>query len=1292
MANHNGRRGIRIAIGKQTMNICLSVGSLLSVDPQNYRDAPTEAIRRVLQIVEGREIPVGEKLDASAIESCRIGTTVATNALLEHKGKPFALLTTKGMDALSSVCVDGCAHHVTGLQDLCEIGDQSRPHLFDLNIRKPKVLFDSVVEVEERVTIENYELDPYPPAEFDANDPALVKTDSGEVVRILQPLDVESTRASLQRLRQEGFTSVAICFMHSHIFPDHERLAGQLAKEEGFETISLSSEISPRIKILHRATAVCTDAYLSPIVRDYVDNFLDGFAVPPQRVDFISSDGGLRKAQKYSGNAALLSGPAGGVVGVARSCYDPKDPKALIGFDMGGTSTDVSRYDGKFDHIIESTIAGRKISTPMLNVNTVAAGGGSMLFVRNGLLVVGPESAGAHPGPACYRKGGPLTITDANLFLGRLVVSSFPSIFGEKANEPLDTEIVAKKFAEFTAQINAESEVQFTPEQVAHGFIKVANESMCRPIRNATEARGREAMVADRMTAEHACAIASNLGIRRILIHRYSSLLSAYGISLAEITSEVTEPSSLTLSPDAMLQIREREKYLKSKLENDLRSQDVVQDEIEFQTFLNLQYKGMDTSLSVEEPADGDYSAAFTEQHLREFAFKTNRDIVVDSIRVRGTAKRKVDEEGLSITEELDRARQQKIIPEPKSSQKVFLDDAWETVPIYGLESMKTGSYIKGPAIITDETQTILVEKGYECFLTSRHIVIDRYATEDRQPEISAEKVNPVQLSCFANRFMSIAEQMGNTLQRTSISTSIKERLDFSCAIFSPDGGLVANAPHIPIHLGSMQYAIQYQHRLWGDKLKPGDVLLTNHPEAGGTHLPDLTVVTPAFYGDELIFYVASRGHHTDIGGIGITSMVPDSKELWQEGMAVKSMKIVSGGVFLEDEVRDLFNRVAEYPGCSATRRLNDNISDIKAKISANQRGITLINQLCKEFTLPVVHLYMRGIQDNAELAIRDLFRKMYKKTGGKPLRAVDWFDDGTPVQVEITIDGEAGTAVFDFAGTGAQTYGNMNMPVSITHSAIIYVLRCLVDMDIPLNQGCLNPCTIRIPEGSILNPSPTVAICGSTISSQRVTDVILKAFGAAAASQGCANSLGWGMGGKDPRTGEVKPGWNYGETVGGGSGAGPTWHGAHGVNVHSTNTRATDPEVIEKRTPVIVRCDRINRGTGGRGLYNGGDGVTREIEARIPLKFSVLSERRVYSPYGLEGGEPGSVGRNFVFKKNAEGVLEKINIGAKAVIELNAGDYIQVNSPGGGGWGKPPEAESNGHVNDTRPTPWVKA
>ncbi|KAH8680784.1 Hydantoinase B/oxoprolinase-domain-containing protein [Xylariales sp. PMI_506] len=1283
MADLNTPRGIRIAIdrGGTFCDVIAQIPGredlvfkLLSVDPQNYRDAPTEAIRRVLQVVEGREIPPDEKLKASAIEACRIGTTVATNALLEHKGKKFALLTTKG------------------LGDLCEIGDESRPRLFDLNIRKPKLLFESVAEANERVTIENYELDPSPVSGYDASDPALMQTDSGEVVRILQPLDIESTRATLRKFREDGFDSLAICFMHSHIYPEHERLAGRIATEEGFNFVTLSSDVSPRIKMLQRATAACTDAYLSPIVGDYVDNFLAGFEVPPQRVDFMSSDGGLRRAQQFTGNAALLSGPAGGVVGVARSCYDLNDPKALIGFDMGGTSTDVCRYDGKFDHIIETTIAGRKIANPMLNISTVAAGGGSMLFVRNGLFVVGPESAGAHPGPACYRKGGPLTITDANLFLGRLVVSSFPSIFGEKANEPLDTEVVAKKFAELTTQINAESKVQLTPEQVAYGFIKVANESMCRPIRNATEARGFASQDHNLVSfggagGQHACAIASNLGIQRILIHRYSSLLSAYGIGLAEISSEVMESSSVTFSTEAVPQLQEREKVLKEKLESTIRSQGVEDGEIEFQTYLNLHYRGSDTILSIEEPADGDYKTAFNALHLREFAFKTDRDIIVESIRIRGTAKSNSTHDR-SITEELAKLRELKIVPESNSSQKVFVSDSWEDVPIYSLETMKTGAYIMGPAMITDATQTILVEKDYECLLTSQHIVIDQVANGDRQ-NVDAEEINPIQLSCFANRFMSIAEQMGNTLQRTSMSTSIKERLDFSCAIFSPDGGLVANAPHIPIHLGSMEFAIQYQHRMWGDKLKPGDVLLTNHPEAGGVHLPDLTVVTPAFYGDELVFYVASRGHHTDIGGIGITSMIPDSRELWQEGMAVKSALIVSGGVFQEDEVRDLFNRVADYPGCSVTRRLNDNISDIKAKISANQKGITLINRLCEEFTLPVVHLYMGGIQSNAELAIRELFRDVHRRTGGEPLRAVDWFDDGTPVQVEITLDGEAGTALFDFAGSGAQTYGNMNMPPSITHSAVIYVLRCLVDLEIPLNQGCLKPCAIRLPEGSIVNPSPTVAICGSTIASQRVTDVILQAFGAAAGSQGCANSLGWGMGGKDPLTGAVVPGWNYGETVGGGSGAGPAWHGAHAVNVHSTNTRATDVEVIEKRTPVVVRRSALRSGTGGRGIFRGGEGMIREIEARLPMKFSILSERRVYGPYGLEGGEPGAVGINYIFKKNPAGVMEKINIGGKAVVQVNAGDYIQINSPGGGGWGKS-SGSSLGGGNHTRPTPGV--
>ena len=515
---------------------------------------------------------------------------------------------------------------------------------------------------------------------------------------------------------------------------------------------------------------------------------------------------------------------------------------------------------------------------------------------------------------------------------------------------------------------------------------------------------------------------------------------------------------------------------------------------------------------------------------------------------------------------------------------------------------------------------------------------------------------------------MSIAEQMGNTLQRTSISTSIKERLDFSCAIFSKDGSLVANAPHVPVHLGSMQFAIQYQHRLWEGKLQPGDVLLTNHPSCGGTHLPDLTVITPVFFEDNLVFYTASRGHHTDIGGVGITSMAPESKYLWEEGLNVRSMKIISKGVFLEAEIRAAFNAAADFPGCSATRRINDNLSDLKAQASSNQRGISLLQKMCKEFGIPVVHSYMYGIQDNAELAVRNYFKSFPPER--RILQAIDHYDDGTPVHLKITIDGETGSAIFDFEGTGAQIYGNMNAPISISYSAVIYALRCLIDIEIPLNQGCLNPITISIPEGTILNPSPLVGICGGTISSQRITDTIFKAFGSCAASQGCANSFGWGMGGKDPATGKVTPGWNFGESLGGGSGAGPTWHGAHGTHVHGTNTPSTDLEIIEKRTAVIMRKYAINRGTGGKGKFNGGDGIIRRVEARIPLKFSIISERRVFQPYGMQGGSSGAVGKNFVYKKVENGSLEKSNLGGKAIVLLEAGESVEIQTPGGGGWG----------------------
>ncbi|KAK7211459.1 hypothetical protein V2G26_018637 [Clonostachys chloroleuca] len=1178
---------------------------LLSEDPNNYPDAPTEAIRRVLCMVEGREIPIGEKLDASRLASCRIGTTVATNALLEHKGEKFAFVTTKGF------------------KDICAIGDQTRPKLFALKVVKPKALHDKVVEIDERITVEDYDLNPAPmDKKAEITDPSLIRTKSGEIIRVLQKVNLDEARTKLQALRNEGYNSVAISFMHSFLYPDHENEVAEVARQLGFKYVTTSSEISPTIKFLRRSTSVCSEAYLYPIIRRYVENFESGFKVQPKRVEFMCSDGGLKQAQKFRGNEALLSGPAGGVVGIAKSCFDETVGTPLIGFDMGGTSTDICRYDGKYDYLTESRIADRTLNLPMLNIQTVAAGGSSILFARSGLLIVGPESAGAYPGPASYRNGGPLTVTDANLFLGRLDLSSFPAIFGRNANEPLDVEVVKEKFQAITNEFNSQTSQKLTPEEVALGFLNVANETMSRPIRNATETRGYAPEDHDLVSfggagGQHACAISEKLGIKRILIHKWSSLLSAYGISQSQLQTDTTEPYSGDWSSDELPHIRRQPKKT-----------------LQFDESLSMRYFGTDTNISISRPQDEDYGKAFTTEHLREFAFTPRSRIVVDSVQVRGTGTTSMNIKPTPPTKALEEIKKAPVQTKTQEYQPMYVDGKWDNASIYRLSSIPVGTTIDGPALVVDATQTIFIESRYRGFILQEHVVIekiDESIVQTSEAETNTQEISPIQLSVFAHRFMSIAEQMGNTLQRTSISTSIRERLDFSCAIFSSDGQLVANAPHIPIHLGSMQLAIQAQHKHWAGRLKEGDVLMTNHPEWGGTHLPDITVVTPVFVGDQIAFYTASRGHHTDIGGKGITSMMPDSLELWEEGVNVPAMKIVSGGEFLEKEVRNAFELAGSFPGCSPTRRIQDNISDLKAQISANQRGITLLKRLCDEFTLPVVHKYMGGIQVNAEVAVRDYLKKIAKQHP-EGLEATDRFDNGTEVKVKITADPETGSAVYDFAGTGPQGWGNINCPISITHSAVIYTLRCLIDLEIPLNEGCLAPVDIRVPKGSVLNPESSVAICGSTLASQRVIDLILRAFKVVAAFQGCASSFGWGMGGRDPKTGEIIPGWNYGESLGGGTGAGPGWNGEHAVHAHSTNTRITDAEVIEKRTQVIVRRHEISRGTGGRGKWNGGDGCLREIEARIPLKSSILSERRVFPPMGWRVAIPAVSGVTLYF------------------------------------------------------------
>ncbi|GLA19998.1 hypothetical protein AnigIFM62618_008124 [Aspergillus niger] len=1282
----SSKLNIKIAIDRGgTFTDCLGivdgrkediVVKLLSQDPANYADAPIEGIRRILEQATGKCFPRDQKLTTSDFGSVsiRMGTTVATNALLERKGERVALLITKGF------------------KDALRIGTQSRPKLFALNIQRPDVLYEGVVEIDERVTIEGYQQNPAPDKEsLEAaleTDPYLKKGVSGEVIRVLEPLDEAKTRQSLQKLYSEGFRSIAVCLVHSYTFQEHELAIERIANEIGFTQISLSSQLLPMIKMTSRGASATADAYLTPVIQRYIQGFRSGFQDKLQssdtRCEFMQSDGGLVNFQKFSGLRAILSGPAGGVVGYAGTSFDPEDRKPVIGFDMGGTSTDVSRYDGKLEHTFENTISGVTVMAPQLDINTVAAGGGSILFWRHGLFVVGPESAGAHPGPACYRKGGPLTVTDANLFLGRLLPEYFPKIFGPNENEPLDIEVTRQKFTELADKINAETGHKKTPEEIALGFIQVANESMAKPIRALTEARGYDTSAHNLACfggagGQHACAIASSLSINTVIVHRYSSILSAYGMALADVVHEAQEPASGALTANAMETINGRIEALKAKVTEALTVDGIEETRIQYEVYLNLRYQGTDNTLMVLRPDNGDFGEAFIEEHQREFSFTfPGRNILVEDIRVRGVGK------AISVPPEAPQPELRSITTsvigeqsQNDSTEVYFAGVGRVTTPVFFLEHLKPGSFIQGPAMIIDKTQTIVVEPHASATILSRHVILNVQSVKNQVD--NATVVDPIKLSIFGHRFMSVADQMSRMFQKTSVSTNIKERLDFSCAVFSPDGKLVANAPNVPVHLGSMEYAVRYQHEQYGGDLKPGDHILTNHPLAGGTHLPDITIITPVWdqQGSKIIFYVASRGHHAEIGGIAPGSMPSDSKMLYEEGAMTMGFKVVSQGRFDEDMVRKfLYDEPASYPGCSGTRTYKDNVSDLKAAIAANQKGAQLLEGLVQENTLDVVHFYMDAIKKNAETAVRDLLKTIGKKAAGQPLRFSDFMDDGTEIRLEIRIDAETGSAEFDFTGTGRETFNCLNAPKAIAHSAIIYSLRALIDVDIPLNQGCLAPINVIIPSGTLINPSGYAAVCaGNPITSQRITDVVLGAFQACAASQGCCNIISFGMGGLDESGNDI-PGFGVGETICGGSGAGPTWHGTSGVHVHMTNTRITDAEVYELRYPVILRQFSIRKGSGGKGLYRGGDGVIRELEFRIPLSASMLSERRVYRPYGLAGGESGQPGLNLYVKKELDGTERVINIGGKMELKVQPGERIIIHTPGGGGWGTPAEED----------------
>eukprot|EP00873_Tetraselmis_striata_P028673 jgi/Tetstr1/448937/TSEL_036163.t1 len=1296
---------------------------LLSEDPDNYPDAPREGIRRILEMVTGIPHPRDQPLDTSRIRSIRMGTTVATNALLERKAGPLPALIPSTMAALAPAQTgERCALVITtGFKDLLHIGNQSRPDIFDLEVKCPENLYERVVEVRESVVLPlgeepNKRAGKRPKLDAEAY-PAGGKTVmsvTGEYVTVRQPPDMETLRADLAAVLAAGITSICIVLKHSAIFPDHERQVGELARSMGFTQVSMSSEIMPMVKMVPRGFTTAADAYLTPHIMRYLSTFQSGFdaGLAHVQLGFMQSDGGLSPLETFSGHKAgrcLTSDspprprtythptsttnnstmgppcPAGGVVGYALTTrWEGVDPSSLqvIGFDMGGTSTDVSRFAGTYEHVFETTTAGVTIQAPQLDINTVAAGGGSRLFLRNGVFAVGPESAGAHPGPVCYRKNGHLAVTDANLLLGRIQPELFPKIFGPTEDQPLDVDGTRAAFEKLAADINDEAGRSGQPpkslDEIAYGFLKVANEAMCRPIRAMTQMKGYDC--AAHVLAcfggaggQHACAIARTLGMSTVFVHRYSGILSAVGIGMSDVVAEAQGPAQSVVGENGMPEeLRARLDKLEAEARAKLTSQGFTPSQIGAERFLNLRYDGTDVAVMVATPADGNFKSAFDAEYKREFGFVLeNRRILADDVRVRATGRSL-----MYAGSEADTGVPGPM-PEPSMVVSMYFEiGGRQQTPVYRLSTLAAGHELEGPALLIDDISTIVVEPACQAHITSRGDVRIAVGKSSLNKNNSLE-CDPIQLAIFSHRFMSIAEQMGRALQRTSISVNIKERLDFSCALFGPDGSLVSNAPHMPVHLGSMSQTVRAADAYYrsgpgaSEGLAEGDVVVSNHPQlAGGSHLPDLTVVTPVFKGSEIVFYVASRAHHADIGGITPGSMPPHSKTLDEEGAAIVAFKLVRNGHFQEEGITELLMAPGktDIPGNSGTRNLEDNLSDLKAQVAANTKGIQLVGDLIEEYSLSVVQAYMTHIQDNAEAAVRQMLCDFSLQVGMPEVGSVyaeDQMDDGTPIVLRVTIDRTRQTAVFDFTGTGPEVYGNCNTPPAVTFSAIIYCLRCMVTRDIPLNQGCLTPIDVIIPEGCILNPSVGSAVVGGNVlTSQRVTDVVLKAFSAAAASQGCMNNTTFG-----------DDGLGYYETVAGGAGAGPTWEGRSGVHTHMTNTRITDPEILERRYPVVLRHFGLREGSGGAGQFRGGDGVVRELEFLRPMRVGILSERRACRPFGLKGGLPGKAGLNLLKKRDGR----TISLGPKASFPVEAGDVFRIETPGAGGYGPPEGGEPAG-------------
>ncbi|WP_299592864.1 hydantoinase B/oxoprolinase family protein [uncultured Tateyamaria sp.] len=1166
----------------------LKTHKLLSENPEVYPDAAVHGIKTLLGVDPNADIETGQ------IAAVKMGTTVATNALLERKGERTVLLITKG------------------LRDLLRIGYQNRPDLFALNIKLPELLYEDVIEIEERVAADG---------------------------SIIAPLDCRKASEALSHAYGKGYRSVAIALMHGYKYTDHEKRLGEMARQSGFTQVSLSHEASPLIKLVSRGDTAVVDAYLSPILRRYIDQVASALNADEGGCDslmFMQSSGGLTDAHHFQGKDAILSGPAGGVVGMVRTAADVGFDR-LIGFDMGGTSTDVCHYAGEFERSFETEVAGVRMRAPMMSIHTVAAGGGSILSYRDGRMQVGPESAGANPGPAAYRRGGPLTVTDCNVLLGKLQSSQFPSVFGLSADQPLDTEVVRQKFTNLKAEIGTEK----TIEEIAEGFLRIAVENMANAIKQISVQRGYDVTKYTMNCfggagGQHACLVADTLGMESIFIHPFAGVLSAFGMGLADVRSihEYQFAGPIDDMTSAEIAIGR----LIEEAQSDVRAQGIAESEISVILAAHIRTEGAHQTLEVPFGTPHEMTEQFNAAHKTRFGFIPHgADLIIDLLTAEAIG---------STGEEVTLPNPTHVDADQRTAQ-MYSHGEWKDVPLVNRATLAMGETVSGPAILTEPTGTNIIEDGWqaEC-VEGGNLVVRRIVPLERTEAIGTS-VDPVMLEVFNNLFMSIAEQMGATLANTAYSVNIKERLDFSCAIFDHHGDLVANAPHVPVHLGSMSGSVRSILAQNEGKIRPGDVFMMNNPFNGGTHLPDVTVITPVFddAGENIIYTVASRGHHADIGGTTPGSAPPDSRHIDEEGVLIDNFLLVKQGELQEQQTRNLLSS-AKYP----CRNVDQNMADLSAQIAANATGERELQKITRQFGLDVVHAYMGHVQDNAEESVRRVLDVLHDCQFTYPL------DSGAQIKVKIKVDKAARAAEIDFTGTSAQDELNYNAPLSICRAVVLYVFRTLVGSNIPMNEGCMKPLHLTVPKGSMINPdAPAAVISGNTEVSQAIADTLYGALGVIAGSQGTMNNFVYG---NDTYQ-------NY-ETICGGTGAGNGFNGASAVHSHMTNTRMTDPEVLETRFPVRVDEFSIRVGSGGAGVFRGGDGIVRKLRFNEPMTVTTLSSHRQTAPHGAAGGSPGAFGENEIVR--ADGKIETKN--GNDVAHMNVGDVFVLKTPGGGGYG----------------------